>query len=62
MISKTINDIATDSMKIKGIKGNIVNRSSSVVSYSSWLNNMRLIKIGTQSIYKFLGRFMNFKV
>ena len=39
MISKVINDIATDSMKIKGIKENIVNQSSSVVSYSGWLNN-----------------------
>ena len=32
MISKVINDIATDSMKIKGIKENIINQSSSVVS------------------------------
>jgi hypothetical protein len=59
MISKIINYIATNSMDIEGMN---INKSGSVICYSSWLNNMRLKEIGSHSIYKILSGFMDFKI
>ena len=40
MVTKVINYITTNSIKIKGIKKHIANPSCSMVTYCSWLKVM----------------------